>query len=86
MMLYWNNPSDKLETHQKSWNFNEYFSTIKKSPLLSKTGWIYLIFSFGTPSDSNDISWDQAHQVFYENKSAFEYNMSRLQTLKTPIR
>ena len=40
---------------------------------------------FGTPSDSNGVSWDQAHWLFYENKSSFEYNMSRLQTLETPI-
>ena len=39
----------------------------------------------GTISDSNGVSWDQAHQVFYDNKSSFEYNMSRLHTLKTPI-
>ena len=40
---------------------------------------------FGTASDSNDVSWDQAHQVFYENKYDFVYNMSRLQTLEIPI-
>ena len=40
---------------------------------------------FGTASDSNDVGWDQAHRVFYDNKSAFEYNMSRLQTLEILI-
>ena len=40
---------------------------------------------FGTASDSNDVSWDQSHQVFYENKYDFVYNMSRLQTLEIPI-
>ena len=40
---------------------------------------------FGISSDSNDVSWDQYHQVFYDNKSAFEYNMSRIQTLETSI-
>ena len=39
----------------------------------------------GTSSDSNDVSWDQAHRVFHENTSAFEYNISRLQTLENPI-
>ena len=38
-----------------------------------------------TESDSNDVSYDQTHRVFYNNKSAFEYNMSRLQTLESPI-
>ena len=40
---------------------------------------------FGKASDSNYVSWDQFHQVFDENKSAFEYNMPRLQKLETPI-
>ena len=40
---------------------------------------------FRTASDSNYGSWDQANQVFYDNKFAFEYNMSRLQTLEIPI-
>ena len=39
----------------------------------------------GTASDSNDASQDQAHRVFYDNKSAFEYNISRLQRLEIPI-
>ena len=39
----------------------------------------------GTASDSNDVSWDQSHQVFYDNTFAFEYNISRLQTLEIPI-
>ena len=39
----------------------------------------------GTAYDSNDVRWDQYHQVFYDNKSAFEYNMSRIQTLKITI-
>ena len=54
--------------------------------LLFKIDWMDLSERFlGTASDSNDVSWDQYHQVFYENKSSFEYNMSRLQTLETPI-
>ena len=39
----------------------------------------------GTEPDSNDVSWDQHHRVFYEKKSAFEYNMSKLTTLEIPI-
>ena len=42
MLLYWNNPGKKLETHQKSWNPNGYFRTFNKTPLLINTGWIYL--------------------------------------------
>ena len=54
--------------------------------LLCKIDWMDLSERFvGTSSDSNDISWDQAHQVFYDNKSVFEYKMSRLQTLEIPI-
>ena len=54
--------------------------------LLCKMGWMYLSERFlGTASDSNDVSPDQAHQVFYDNKSALEYNMLRLQTLESPI-
>ena len=47
--------------------------------LLCEINWMDLSERFfGTASESNDVSWDQAHQVFYENKSTFEYNMSRL--------
>ena len=54
--------------------------------LLCETNWIYLSELFvRTSSDSNDISWDQAHQVFYDNKSVFEYKMSRLQILEIQI-
>ena len=40
---------------------------------------------FGTASDSDNVHWDQAHQVFYDNKSVFEYNMLMLKTLESPI-
>ena len=54
--------------------------------LLCKIDWMNLSEEFfGASSDSNDVSWDQANQVFYDNKSAFEYNMSRLKTLESPI-
>ena len=54
--------------------------------LLWKIDWIYLFGRFvRTSSDSNNASWDQAYRVFYENKSAFEHSMLRLQTLKIPI-
>ena len=54
--------------------------------LLYKINWMYLSERFfGTSSDSNDVSWDQYRQVFYYKNSAFEYNMSRLQTLEIPI-
>ena len=35
----------------------------------------------GTASDSNYVIWDQYHRVFYDNNSAFEYNIPMLQTL-----
>ena len=31
-----------MKTHQKSLNFNKYFSTVNKDPLLRKAGCIYL--------------------------------------------
>ena len=40
---------------------------------------------FKTASYLNDVSCDQDHQVFYDNKYAFEYSMSRLKTLEIPI-
>ena len=54
--------------------------------LLCEIDWMGLSEPFfGTASDSNDVSWDQDHQVFYDNKSTFEYNISRLQILESPI-
>ena len=54
--------------------------------ILCEINWMDLSEQFvGTASDSNDVSWDQSHQVFYDNKYAFEYNMSRLQILEIPI-
>ena len=54
--------------------------------VLCKIDWMNLSEQlFGAEYDSNYVSWDQAHQVFYHNKTAFEYNMSRLQTMEIPI-
>ena len=54
--------------------------------LLCEIDWMDLSERFVITSyDSNDVSLDQSHQVFYDNKSAFEYNISGLQTLESPI-
>ena len=54
--------------------------------MLCKIDWMDLSEQFfGTSSDSNDVIWNQAHQAFYYNKSTFENNMPRLQTLEIPI-
>ena len=54
--------------------------------LLCEINWMDLFEQFvGTSSDSNDVSWYQANQVFYDNKSVFEYNMPRFETLEIPI-
>ena len=54
--------------------------------LLCKIDWMDLSGRFvRTLSESNDVSWDQDHQLLYDNNSAFEYNMSMLQTLEIPI-
>ena len=53
---------------------------------LPEQDWMDLSERFvGTSSDSNDVSLYQNHCVFYDNKSAFDYNMSRLQILEIPI-
>ena len=39
----------------------------------------------GTASDSTDPQWDQAPHLFFDNKSAHEFNMARLQSLQKPI-
>ena len=53
---------------------------------LTEKDWMHLSERFVvTTSDLNNIIWDQYHRVFYDNKSAFEYKMSRLQTLEIPI-
>ena len=36
---------------------------------------------FEPSSDLNDVSCDQVHRLFYDNKSTFKYNMTSLQTL-----
>ena len=54
--------------------------------LLCKIDWMDLSEQFfQTSYDSNDVSWYQSHRVFYDNKSAFKFNMLRLQTLEIPI-
>ena len=43
---------------------------------LTEQDWMDLSEQFvGTASGSNDVSWDQDHQVFYDKKSAVEYKI-----------
>ena len=49
---------------------------------LTEQDWMDLSKCFvRTSFDSNDVRWDQAHRVFYDNTYPFEYKMSRLQKL-----
>ena len=38
-----------------------------------------------TAHDSNNTIWDDAPQIFFDYRSSFEYNMSKLQALGDPI-
>ena len=38
-----------------------------------------------TAQDTNCSDWDNATRLFYDNKSTFEYNMTKLQRLNKPI-
>ena len=38
-----------------------------------------------TADDTSDHSWDNVPHLFFENKSNFEYNMSNLVALSTPV-
>ena len=65
-------PQRQVGTSPEELKFQQILQHCQEVSLIEQD-WMDLSEQFvGTASDSNDASQDQAHRVFYDNKSAFE--------------